>query len=84
LVELAGNFGAMLFIQSGPIGANVGLIRGATVISIVAMLAHCPFSGVNVYVAFPAVVVEIIAGFQVPGIAGKLFELVGNSGATLF
>ena len=41
LVELPGKLGAVAFIQSGPIGLNVGVILGA-VISIlkVAVAAH--------------------------------------------
>jgi hypothetical protein len=66
LFELAGKIGAMLFLQSGPIGSNVGVINGLIVISNVAILAHSPLSGVNVYVAVPGVAVEIIVGFQVP------------------
>ena len=66
LVEPVGNIGAALLRQRGPIGANVGLISGSMVISIVAIPAQSPLSGVNVYVNVPAFVVEIIAGFQVP------------------
>jgi hypothetical protein len=49
----------------------------------VAVVAHCPAVGVNVYTVVPAVEV-LIAAFQVPVIAGVLFELVGNVGATAF
>jgi hypothetical protein len=49
----------------------------------VAVVAHCPAVGVNVYTVVPGVEV-LIAAFQVPVIAGLLVELVGNVGATEF
>ena len=49
----------------------------------VAVVAHCPAAGVNVYTVVPGVEV-LIAAFQVPVIAGLLVELVGNAGATEF
>jgi hypothetical protein len=48
LLELAGNRGAVEFRHSGPIGANVGIICGSTVIIKVAVVAHWPAVGVNV------------------------------------
>ena len=48
LVEPGGSAGAVLFMHSGPICANVGVICRSIVISIVVMPAHCPASGVNV------------------------------------
>ena len=47
-VEVKGNEGAVLFWHSGPTAANAGVICVATVISIVAVAAHCPAAGVNV------------------------------------
>jgi hypothetical protein len=49
----------------------------------VAVVAHCPAVGLNVYTVGPAPDV-LIAAFQVPDIAGLLVELVGNIGATEF
>ncbi len=46
-----------------------------TVTVIVAVVAHCPASGVKVYVV---VAVLFTAGLQVPVMAGELFELVGS------
>ena len=52
---------------------NVGVVAGFTVTVIVAVDAHCPVVGVNVYV----VVAELfIAGDHVPVI--ELFDVVGN------
>ncbi len=49
----------------------------------VAVVAHCPAVGVNVYTVVPGVEV-LIAAFQLPVIAGLFVELVGNVGATEF
>jgi len=46
--ELTGSTGAVLFWHKGPIGAMVGLIFGATVISMDVGRAHCPSAGVKV------------------------------------
>jgi len=54
------------------------------VIAMVAVVPHCPASGVKVYVVVPAVDVLTVAGFQVPVIAGVLVELNGSTGAVLF
>ena len=48
----------------------------------VAVTAHCPPDGVNVYVVVPAVAVLMVAGLHVPVI--PLFEVVGRTGAVLF
>jgi hypothetical protein len=45
-------------------------------------MAHCPASGVNVYVVVPVTDVLITDGFQVP--VTPLFEVVGNAGAVAF
>ena len=47
-VDDNGNDGAVLFWQSGPIGAKAGVIWVVITISIVAVVAHCPAVGVNV------------------------------------
>jgi hypothetical protein len=82
LFEVAGRTGATLFWQRGPIWVNVGVILVVTIISIVAVAAHCPASGVNVCVEEPTDEVLIVTGFHVPEI--PLFELVGRAGATVF
>lgn len=81
LVELAGNAGAVLFWQSGPIAVNAGTVAAFTTIFIVTGAAHPP-EGVNVYVVVPAVAVLIVAGLQVP--ATPLVDVAGNAGAVLF
>jgi hypothetical protein len=58
------------------------VILVVTIISIVAVAAHCPASGVNVYVEVLTAEVLIVSGFQVPEI--PLFEVAGRTGATLF
>ena len=49
----------------------------------VAVVAHCPAVGVNVYIIVPAAAV-LMAAFQVPVIAGMLVELVGKTGGAAF
>jgi hypothetical protein len=80
--EVSGKAGAMLFWQSGPICVNVGVIEAVTTISIVSFTAHCPATGVKMYLEVPAVEVLIIPGFQVPCI--PFAEVSGNAGAVLF
>ena len=82
LVDVAGNAGPVLFWQSGPIAANVGVSCGSIVMLSDAVVAHCPAPGVNVYVVVPAVDVLIVAGFHVPVM--PLFDVVGNAGAAEF
>jgi hypothetical protein len=48
----------------------------------VAVVAHCPADGVNVYVVVPAVVVLIVDGLHVPVI--PFVEVVGSVGAVEF
>ena len=48
LVELNGSNGAMLFWQSGPIGANIGTISLVMMMSSVFTIEHWPESGVKV------------------------------------
>jgi len=79
LLDTAGNTGAAAFRQSEPNGLNVGVIIGLTVTSIVVDVAHCPASGVNVYV--PLAVLLTVAGDQVPVM--PFVDVVGNVGATV-
>ena len=73
LLEVVGNNGAVEFWQSGPTCVNAGVTFGVTVIVKVAVVAHCPAVGVNVYVV---VAVLFKAGAQVPVM--PLLEVVGN------
>jgi hypothetical protein len=73
LVEVVGNAVSVAPEQIGATAANVGVIFGLTVIVNVAVVAHCPGSGVKVYVV---VVVLSNAGDQVPVI--PLVEVVGS------
>ncbi|KAF5030964.1 hypothetical protein DSECCO2_632680 [anaerobic digester metagenome] len=82
LSEISGRVGAVLFWQSGPICANAGVTSSSTVTSRVAVVAHCPASGVKVNVNVPAARVLMLAGFQVPVI--PLTEVSGTVGAVLF
>jgi hypothetical protein len=82
LLETAGNAGAIAFWHNGPICVNVGVICALTVIDNVAVVAHCPAPGVNVYVAVPTTAVLITAGFHVP--VTPLLEVAGSVGAVEF
>ena len=82
LLDVVGNVGAVLFWQSGPIAVNVGVICGFITTVSIAVMAHWPAAGVNVYVVVPAVAVLIVAGLHVPGI--PLFDVAGRAGAVLF
>jgi hypothetical protein len=73
LVEVAGREGADVLRQSGPIWLKVGVIPGLTVIVRVAVVAHWPAAGVNVYVV---VAVLFSAGAHVPVM--PLFDVVGK------
>ena len=53
-----------------------------TVMLILAVIAHCPLLGVNVYVVVPIVDVFIVAGLHVPFI--PLVDVIGNCGADEF
>jgi hypothetical protein len=80
--DVPGKIGAVLFWQSGPIAAKFGVSWELTVIFIVAVEAHCPIVGVNVYVDIPLDVVLIVDGDQVPEM---LFaDVPGKIGAVLF
>jgi len=79
LSDVVGNVGATVPEQIGAIEAKVGVMFGVTVTSIVAVVAHWPASGVNVYV--PLVILLTTAGDQVPVI--PLSDVVGNIGAAV-
>jgi hypothetical protein len=82
LLDVVGSAGAVLFWHSGPICVNVGITCNVITTSIVATDAHCPASGVKVYVVVPLAEVFITAGLHVPVI--PLLEVAGNAGAVLF
>jgi hypothetical protein len=81
-IDVAGKTGAAEFWHKGPMGANVGVTCVATVTLKVAVVPHCPASGVKVYTVVPTVAVLIVAGFQVPVIFS--IEVDGSVGATAF
>jgi hypothetical protein len=74
-VDVFGKAGIAAPEQYGPNAVKVGVVVGLTVIVIVALLAHCPAVGVNVYVV---VVVLLIAGLHVPVI--PFVDVAGNAG----
>jgi hypothetical protein len=74
LLEVVGNAERLAPEQIGATAVNVGVTVGLTVIVTVAVVAHCPASGVKVYVV---VVVLSNAGDQVPVI--PLLDVVGNA-----
>jgi hypothetical protein len=75
LSDVVGNMtcGNISFKQNGPALGNVGVTGWFTVTLIVAVVAHCPAVGVNVYVVVAAL---FTAGDHVPVIL--LFEVVGS------
>ena len=81
LLEVAGNAGAVLFRQSGPMASKTGVTEVAMVMDKVAGSAQAPAAGVKVYTVVPTVLVLITAGDQVPAI--PLLEVNGNAGAVL-
>jgi hypothetical protein len=81
-VEVEGNAGAEALIHNGPILANVGVIEVVMVMFNVAVEAHCPAVGVNVYVVVPLLLVLMVAGDQVPAI--PFVDVLGKEGATEF
>ena len=76
-VEVVGNVGAVAPEQIGSITSNVGVMLGVTVMFKVVVVAHCPASGVNVYVA--DVVLLTVAGLHVPAIL--FVDVDGSVGA---
>ena len=79
LSDVAGNVGATEPEQIGAMAAKVGVTLGVIVTSSVVDVAHCPASGVNVYV--PLAVLFTTAGDQVPVM--PLSDVVGNTGAAV-
>ena len=79
LLEVAGSNGAGLPVQILGSAVKVGVVFGVIVCVSVAVTAHCPASGVNVYV--PLAVLLTVAGDQVPVI--PLVEVAGSIGAGL-
>jgi len=79
LSDVAGNVGATEPEQIGAIAAKVGVTVGLTVTSIVVGVAHCPASGVNVYV--PLAVLLTTAGDQVPVM--PFIDITCNAGAAV-
>jgi len=79
LSDVVGNTGTAVPEQIGAIAAKVGVTAGVTVTSIVTAVAHCPASGVKVYV--PLTVLLTTAGVQVPVM--PLIDVVGNTGAAV-
>ena len=75
LVEVVGNADKVAPEQIAATCVNVGVTFGFTVIVIVAVVAHNPAVGINVYVVIAAL---LITGDHVPVI--PLFEVVGNAG----
>ena len=81
----AGEIGKVpVFDRAGrkPLRAKAGVSSGLIVISWVALIAHCPLFGVNVYVVVPAVLVLMLAGLQLP--LTLFVEVAGSDGAALF
>jgi hypothetical protein len=80
LVDVVGNTGAVAPLQIAGTAANVGVTFVFTVTDIVAVVAHCPLAGVNVYT--PLVVLLIEAGFHEPviplvDVKGKVGVIIG-------
>ena len=69
----AGNVLIIAPLQNGPTWVKAGVIFGFMVMVIVLVVAHCPVTGVNVYVV---VTVLFMIGVQVPII--PLIEVSGN------
>jgi len=74
LFEVVGNADKVSPLQIGLTAVNVGVVGWITVIVNEAVVAHCPASGVKVYVV---VAVLFKAGDYVP--VYPLFEVVGNA-----
>jgi hypothetical protein len=74
LLEVVGSADKVTPEQIGATAVNVGVMFGLTVIVNVAVVAHCPAVGVNVYVV---VAVLFKAGAQEPVM--PLLEVVGNA-----
>jgi hypothetical protein len=84
LLSVVGNELIVAPEQNGPTAVNTGVAFGVIVTVIVVVTAHCPASGVKVYVV---VVVLLNAGDHVPvmpfvEVVGKLNTLPAHNGAT--
>ena len=77
MFDVAGRTGAAEPLHIGAGVVNVGTVCGVTVTVIVAVIAHWPAAGVNVYV--PVFVLLTVEGLHVPGT--PLLDVVGNTGA---
>ena len=78
LLDVVGSTGAAEPLHIGAGEVKVGVVCVVTVTVIVAVVAHWPPAGVNVYV--PVVVLSIVAGLHVP--VTPLLEEEGRTGAT--
>ena len=78
LLDVVGNVGTVppLHIVNDVPKLKVGVILGLTVTLNVAVVAHCPASGVNVYV--PEAVLLTVEGLHVPVIL--LLDVIGKVG----
>jgi hypothetical protein len=65
-VEVDGNVAGVAPTQYGPAASNDGVISVETTILVVYIPAHCPASGVKVYVVVPWLAVLITAGLHDP------------------
>ena len=74
LLDVVGKAASAAPEQITATGVNVGVTFGLTVIDNVVVVAHCPASGVKVYVV---VAVLFNAGLQVPLM--PLLDVVGNA-----
>ena len=79
LSDVVGNAGTVPPLQIVKLvpNANAGVTLGFTVTESVAVVAHCPAVGVNVYVLL--VVLLTLAGLHVPVM--PLLDVVGKAGA---
>src|SRR5690606_26337536 len=80
LVDVVGKTGAVSLVHKAGMTSNVGSVLGLTVTVNEAGDAHCPGSGVNVYV--PVAVLLTLAGLHVP--VKPLVDVVGKTGAVSF
>jgi hypothetical protein len=78
LVDVVGKPAKVPPEQIAATGVKVGAMFGLTVIVNVVVVAHCPASGVNVYVAVAVLLTE--TGAHVPVM--PLVDVIGNTGVT--
>jgi hypothetical protein len=82
-VEVVGRAAKVAPEHIGDTGLKVGMMFGFTVMIEVVVAAHCPASGVNVYIVVPVIAVLIVV-FQIPVMGGILVELNGSAGGNEF